>query len=669
MRFRLILGLMLLVLASHQLFAFQIDKYLYANETPQQVQTQQIVVNNATYQIIYIKGKPAFLINGSSNQPISNATVIKEILEEYADEHYKVDNDTLNAMEDLLLRYNESRNNGEGAWEGKGLEEYTCRKCLFLDKFKCVDHGSCYNLSKLLCAYYGPYLGCNDPMQMYDPLVKFANATYHLDSLVKEVKSLIHTLSKQGLNINTTNKLTEDIKEMMRYSQDIDSSIFRMPLKDEECKDCYAICPPLRQDRKALQQLEGLAEELKNIAEKKAAFVASAGVIVNQTRARVEYAEIKETQNNWRAVLDHVKANYTALLIYQQRNMSGIVDPVLQNLTNTTHQCLEKVEKDIDMLNFQNISAKIAKCANYTKQIKKRIHYLEGLEGNITQAKEEAWKKYYNLVLAANSPSYTSVLKGLENKLNKLKNSSDNDVLSWESDLTTLADIKQQEDNLLQSALNYKEVNFIDEYALNVVKGYKQLMEEVKKITGLDTSAVIKHFPVVISLSLFALFFGGFMIALLFFWSRGGSALITYVLFVLAVLTTLSLPLLTWIEFSHLPEKMNFQVYKALLGTQSHVNIVIGQDDPTIVDCAKHLGSLLSGKGTEVAYYIKEGQICTTIIGKPVLCPEEDGTIYLYPSENISVSYYGPYKTYAVIEAPERFYQLCALDILAQSKG
>ncbi len=646
--------------------AINIEKYLYPDESSNDISFETLEISNNMYQLVFIKGKAAFLLENGA--PITNHSRVYQLLNDYANHHFVISTDKLNEMLRLVDLFNKSRNDGEDAWKGSGLEEYTCRQCLFLDKFKCVDQESCYNLSKILCSYYGVYIGCNDPSDIYDEVVKFSTATFAVDNLLTQLVDHINEL-KTNVSYDIIEEIGGEIDEIDEYSKDIEDTIFRMPHPEESCDDCYGICPPLHLNSSALDELASLAKNLKSIADEKKTYLSYAASINNETDARLSYYATKTKQAGWQDQLEPIKERRTKLFAAYS-NLSVITDDELEMLFSSLDECISMVEGNISIANFTNLQSMLKDCSEIEDEIENKTTYLSELLENVTKLRKSVFVGYYKLAAVFTSPEQTIVLNTISKRIedaNKLTNGS---ALEWETQLATYREILLQEEMEIAKIKASYTASPIDVFFLNIIKSFRSILLSGNGLLPTSfTSFFLNNVPLISSVLIF-FFFILPLLSIALLWARGTSSIITIPLVIIIVFLAIVLPILNYLQLSSYPQHMNIFLFSALLPSQPTTDIwvdVTGDDGGKILSCAQTLASALEKQGMKAKIYLVNGTTCEDILGNPITCTPTEGTFYFSSGKSLSITYSGPYVLKASVVAPEDFYETCLIkDVLLE---
>ncbi|NPA21975.1 MAG: hypothetical protein GXN92_00100 [Candidatus Micrarchaeota archaeon] len=387
------------------------DPYLEPGENVT-VYNKTIVINESLKCVLhYFNEQPTFLV--CNGKIVENRTQIEEILSTYARlELEQILNQTKQNLTELVLRFNESRFDGDTGFPGK--EEQFCR--LYLGEvIKDLYYTNPYNqkLYPDIYHYYQNYLcgteiiECSYNMTLVPDLREFFETSYGLD---ENISLFLETLDQLDIyNLSEQYSLLLNlVKSFNESSQILAQTPFRF---DRDCPTCYAVCPVIHTDLEAVAAMYDILLTYYSDP-----FLLNLPTIINQTYNNTLYRlAVKET--------NIILTTYKPQLDKLNREFNKLKEAFL-NLTDYLYnQTLVKKFYDFeDWVNMTNQLAEQRNISGLTYYIKNALERLPTLNKSIQEhyqlydelKKLEAKLKTYHFLYRRGYPEHLQDMKILE---------------------------------------------------------------------------------------------------------------------------------------------------------------------------------------------------------------------------------------------------------------
>ncbi len=265
----LVLGLLLLFQFSA---AFDVNDYLYEEETAESVGYTDFTLDGTAYSIVSISGEKTFLLKEGS--PVNSSSEIEDVVSRYYEMEYYPSEEEIDELEELIERYNDSRNDGQ---KFAGKEEYVCRSVIFIDgrvksgpdPIYCRnedDEEMCKFASMLMYQFLSSVSGA-PPVASYDdllgPIKEFGFASYGTDTILDNIDSRLNEAKADKSKIyDALTYIDDSIPTLEGYIEDVEDTLFGWT-KTKGCDtNHWCLCPDIDLDEDALGDLDDYVDEL-----------------------------------------------------------------------------------------------------------------------------------------------------------------------------------------------------------------------------------------------------------------------------------------------------------------------------------------------------------------------------------------------------------------------
>jgi hypothetical protein len=352
-----VLLLLLVSLAS----AFDATEYFYSSESDVTVSYMNFTVDGTEYSIVRFDGVDTFLLSGDT--PVTDQNDIEDIIHA----HYRQSNypseEEIQELKDLVQEFNDSRNDG---YDWKNKEEYLCRNDVLFANGKitvsgepvtCVDEETCQQNALLLYAAYGEGLGLGSAEPLYDALYDFAPSSFAMDHILGNYSEQLENLNESNIEY-TLNYIEGTVDDLREYSDDIESTIFRTPRRNdsEDKEDCYlscfALCPSFDLDQDVLDDLEDAASDLSDKIAPLAGYVGTSSTIYSNTLARMNYSITESLAFDYTNQFTALNSSAAVVIPRAEEATTRVLNTTVYNDLDRLKQLRASIPDDIEVRDF-----------------------------------------------------------------------------------------------------------------------------------------------------------------------------------------------------------------------------------------------------------------------------------------------------------------------------
>lgn len=394
---RPLIPILLLFLASFT-FAFDVEDYLYYNEDITTVTEENFTLNGVDYLLIKINGDEIFLLKG--NKVLNSSENVTPVVRAYYKSLYYPTDEELVGVDDLLLSYNTSRNDGEGIYPGK--EEASCRYVLFLDGHidiggqvvQCIDDESCALNARLVFQAYGGASAFGTYDTVLGPLKAYAYATQETEQIMQE-----SFLKFNNINEDNAHEVLQYIKDSiptLRIDKTtVETSFFRTPLNTPQdqaaCQSaCYPLCPQMNYNDTALDSLEteldGILQRIQPFAEHDTISLH----IVDETTTRINFRDLENKARIYFSVFSTLEEDGQRTTQHGEDVLSIILNLSLQSKLDRLDELGLRINQSIDQRNFTSIDDDLNEYEQLIEEIEDTIPDALSLYNQSLEARQDA---------------------------------------------------------------------------------------------------------------------------------------------------------------------------------------------------------------------------------------------------------------------------------------
>lgn len=368
------LGLLLLFSFSA---AININDYLYPDEADATVEYLDFTYQGTQYSVVTINGENTFLLR--DGDIVDDSTEISDVMYEYFQMQYYPSGDDIDDLRDLVVKYNESRNDGYD-WAGK--EEYTCRQVIFTDgriiingePVACRDEESCQLNANLLYSAYHQGMGWGSITIVFEPLKEFSYASFGTDDILGNMTEKIDNLDPSNV-VDSLTYIRDNVDELRDNAEDIEGTIFRTPRLDDaddraDCSlKCFALCPSFQLDYDTLDDIEDTADEMIENIGPYTDFTAAADEITDRTEQRLAYYGDETMASYYRNEFSPIAEDGGDAILQAEEVLSHVLDPSLSNDLGRLKELNDTITSKIENRNFTDIELDISEYEYLTTQL------------------------------------------------------------------------------------------------------------------------------------------------------------------------------------------------------------------------------------------------------------------------------------------------------------
>ncbi len=439
-----VLLLLLVAVAS----AFDATDYFYSSESDVTVSYTNFTLNGNSYSIVQFNGVDTFLLK--ADEPLTSQSEIENVIHSHYLKTNYPNQSEIDDLKALVQKFNDSRNDG---YDWKNKEEYLCRDDVLFANGKitvsgqpvtCVDEETCEQNALLLYAAYGEGLGLGSAQPLYDALYDFAPSSFKMDDILANYSYKLDNLDEDNI-VDTLDYIESHIDDLNDYSEDIESTIFRSPRRnDSEDKDdcyltCFAICPSFDLDQDTLDDIEDAVDDLNEKISPFSDYEETASSIFNNTKSRMNYSTTESLASNYTSQFKKLNSTAEAIISAGEDATTKVLNTSLYNKLDSLKKLQAGIPDDIDVRDFETTEDDLEDFEEYLGEVE------NGSKVLLTQYNETKNMKNManSLVIVLETKDLDPVALG---SFKLLKNKS-NDLDAAFHDGLTLAELVSLEGN------------------------------------------------------------------------------------------------------------------------------------------------------------------------------------------------------------------------------
>lgn len=632
------LVLVLFVISSLAFSSFNVQNYIYPNETSSSINYTNFSYNGNAYSLVSISSAPTFLLK--NGDLVNGSSEISDVLGSYYRRNYYLSDDDISQLKALVKKFNDSRNDG---YDAKNKEEYTCRNdVLFADgkiKFnnvplRCTNVTSCQRVAELLFSIYGDGLGLGSPSVIYTPLYDFAPTSFAIDGLLENISNKLNSLNEDNVG-STLQYIKNSTPTLKTYSLKIESTVFRSPrLNDTADKTacrlkCYAICPSMQLDRSSLDSLQNLSNTLlTKIAPLRDLSFTSTSVSRN-TDARLSYFVGETLAVEYTNRFSSVNSSGTAAILLGDRAISVATDSNLSTNLNLLKDLNASITQSIAARNFTNLNYSISQYSALKDKVNTSASALIYKYNSVLDSKSAATTSLLVLNSKDLDPQSLTSVKSLENRTILLDSRFRAGLTAPELDLLkgNYTEVSKQASRLIlaeDNAPSSRMISTFRGFVKNFNSGFANMATSTKLTTSRDvqtnTTATFGGLSVIVFLSLSSLAFLVFLYLLIS--AKANVPKVKQVLTVGFASTIIFLFIFSFFVFLFLDKTTNNATLSEFLADfkdKPSTSVIVDlrsspiTDTQSVVDCGARLSDSLKSMNRTTTFYLLTPSSCNVV--------------------------------------------------------
>ena len=359
----------LIVLIGLAMASFNVNNYLYDDETTDSVTYSDFTYEGDDYRIVTVAGTDIFLLK--NDEVVSDVNEVEDVIYEYYLDTYYPSDDEIDELRGLLETYNESRNDGQ---KFVGKEEHMCRQVLFIDgrvKYGTTpiycrnedDEELCEYAAKLMYQYLSSVTGAPPTASwedLYDPIREFGFASYGADEIIDDAYTKFESAEDdRGRMYAALSHVDESIDELKDHLEIVEGTMFGWTPEKTCDSDHWCMCPDMDLHDESLEEIEELTEELMEKMEPFANYIGVAGSIANNTADRIAFSEGEQSATSYGASFTSLQARGQDAIALGMEAESHITNPTLSSKLSTLEALDATIPSNIDARDFSSMEADI----------------------------------------------------------------------------------------------------------------------------------------------------------------------------------------------------------------------------------------------------------------------------------------------------------------------
>ncbi|MEK6981518.1 MAG: hypothetical protein AABX38_01185 [Candidatus Micrarchaeota archaeon] len=710
MRFSYLLISFLMILSVSFSVSFpDYAKYLYKSENVNLTSIENFTINSSNYSLVKYSGAPILLYK--DDLLLNDVTQITFAIQTYYKNTFYVKQSELDTIRDLLLNYNQSRNDG-GKFKSPPSEEYACRNALLLNGFNYggtkIYCDSTENCSKIAVIFYtAPYT--EGVRRQYDLatttnlLRAFATASYGNDQILTKNFLLLDNLSESNIN-NSLSQISSSVTLLGQYKNTIEGTVFRTPVGDsrgadwQKCivQNCFGICPDLSFNGSALNTLNANITSLISRIGPYINYQSVAQKTYSSTTSRLNYTETEKMSLYYTNVYLPLFDDATQTASDADSVLSLILSTSLQNKVGRLKELSLSINKSISGRNFTSIEADLDEYSTLISNIKSTLPKVQTYYNATITAKKETDVeifKLYSQELSADSKTRFDKVRSYVSSLDNLFKSGS----ASETQLSTLAE-SYKNATKAASAINQAEQS----KPISILSKFRTFSRNVNSALAsslpyfkLNNSSVLNNRPIVfgsLSTAVFvSLFAGVVFLSVVYYTIRGlPKSLLKKAIFgiIIGVLLFGAL-LISAIFHIYLEKTVNLaQLNEFLIDLKDQKEVFVFVDtinspsndtSSDMVKCGLSLADNLRNKSISSTVYQYDGAVCSLItkdsrieiaVNQCVANTKSNAAFVMrYSGNQPSSVFTAIFDVKSYLAGDQLYYKSCAIsDLVAQQK-
>lgn len=660
----LVLFLLLLTFFIPSYALFDVKAYLFENESLSDVSYVSFSIGEDAYQIVYVKGMPAFLLrNGNLVQGLED---IKHVIVQWYMMNYSYSINK-SKLSNLIDAFNISRFNNDNRYL---FEEGKCRYET-MEKFGRPSQGE-LNVccggdiflywAKAVASSLG-ITSRDDLFYIRDALEEFHNLTYSLDSLVGDALLIVDSLT--NLYSQDEEKL-ESLLEILDEINNTSQSLLVAKVMNIREVGYLGLCAVPNYDYVSLDKAFNLTKEaLANISKIKEA-EDLAEKINNESSRRVFLVFSKQKTEEINNILSFWERDWNKTKEEVEDVLKRVYDKNLSNLTEIIDNELQEIKDNVANNEFEDIDEKVSNLTDHITEAKMRLKEVSSLLRSFDEKVSSLDLVLSILEEKTLTPEEVKVLSNITSEFAEIKSETKAKV-----SVQTFKSFLNETAHLLEEAVSLLErVNRRESLPKGVSRAFINLFTPLYKLISFnlpfsERERVISYVPLAFSVLSFFIIFSLFsLLFTVYYVSKYSSLVKTKALFFgvsilisLVVATASAVGTYFTLSGDLFNKKVDSFVFEGINPSRM-VTVIYTSNVPEVVSCTENVSQVLQSIGKEVreVYYIPSadrckvgdtyysGKACSRYIVPPYillsLSQKEDINVTLFGE--LSLRVYGP---------------------------
>ena len=384
-------ALLLTGLASAEVF--DINEYLFEDESIEDIEYTNISIDGENYSLLYIGNDPIFILEDGIL--VENQTQVEQLAGDCWKELYYPSEEEINELKGYIEDYNAGRH-GEVQYKAPAIHfsdaEGYCDKATYMTQevFEghkgCIGEEECIQLANLFCNMIDPMhmMGCN-PYVLGIGFTQYSDGKHAMDKNYKKTIELFDGLDSSNI-AERLDLYEENLDDLENAGEDLVFNSLRLPIGNIfDCPDCVGFCPEIPLDFDLLEKAQEKVDELQLKVEPLANEEEKIQLIADNTEDRIWYSEGKDLypryNSKYYATLKENGESFT----WAEETLGQVVNGNLANKYNSAKLLKDDLENQLQTYRFED---------NFEQQVTQLEIQLKALEeltdDNLTIAYDKA---------------------------------------------------------------------------------------------------------------------------------------------------------------------------------------------------------------------------------------------------------------------------------------
>lgn len=341
---------------------FNIDKYLFADESIEDITYVEVEIEGNEYTLVYVDDDPIFILE--NGKLIENRTQIEELACACWEKLYYPSKEEINELKNYIEEFNAGRH-GSVQYKAPALTfsdaEGYCDKTTFMNQevfpghLGCIGETECMQLANLYCNLIDPthQMGC-DPYLLGNGFYQYSNGKIGMNEAYEETIELFNGISSSNI-AKRLDTYEDKLDDLEKAGEKLVNNDLRLPLGNIlSCKTCLGFCPEIPLDFDLLEEADEKVKELKLKVVPLKDEAEKVQLIADNTKDRILYSKGKDlypiyNQKYYNLLKDHGKT-----FEWAEETLKKVVNGDLANKYNSAKLLKDNIENQLQTYRFED---------------------------------------------------------------------------------------------------------------------------------------------------------------------------------------------------------------------------------------------------------------------------------------------------------------------------
>ncbi|MFA5382863.1 MAG: hypothetical protein WC356_06860 [Candidatus Micrarchaeia archaeon] len=373
--------------------AFNINEYLFDDESIDNVNYVDVEIDNENYTMVYIGDNPIFILK--DGELVEDKILVESLACDCWEKLYYPSEEEINELKGYIEDYNAGRH-GEVQYKAPPLHfsdaEGYCDKATYMNQevfeghMGCIGEEECVQLANLFCNMIDPthQMGC-DPYVLGDGFTQYSEGKYGMNKYYGETIELFNDLDSSNI-AERLDIYEEKLADLKNAGEDLVYNDLRLPVGNVySCETCVGFCPEIPLDFELLEKAQEKVDELQEKVKPLENEAEKIQLIADNTEDRIWYSKGKDLYPLYNSKYSTALNENQGTLEWAEDTLGKVVNGNLANKYNSAKLLKDNLETQLQTYRFEdNFEQQI-------EQLKIELNALEELKNeNLTTAYDKA---------------------------------------------------------------------------------------------------------------------------------------------------------------------------------------------------------------------------------------------------------------------------------------